>query len=224
MDALVLCGGFGTRFSSISQSPKVLAEIDGTVFLTYIINYIRSVGINKIYLSVGYKSEEIINFVSENYTDDQNIIILKEPRPLGTGGAVKFFFQSVGCQNIFVMNGDTYWDKKVSLDSISVKAENLILWCKTISENDRFGHIEIRHNGVRFLKGTKERPIENSLIYVGLSVIPASLFSGQLVEPFSLEDAISQYKGEVDLLTYEGNYYDFGVPEAYYKLKEKLSA
>ena len=42
-------------------------------------------------------------------------------------------------------------------------------------------------------------------------------------EPFSLEYAISQFEGKVDLIPYEGNYYDFGVPEAYHELRKKLN-
>ena len=221
MDALVLCGGRGTRFSSISKSPKILAKIDDNVFLTFIINYLRSLGIKNIYLSVGYKSEEIINFVEEYHTD-KDIFIVKEDRPLGTGGAVKLFFQNFDCKFVFVINGDTYWDEKISLVTPEVGEEKLTLWYKTICKNDRFGHIEKQHNGVRFLRGTIDNPFENSKTYVGFSIIPATLFSNELKEPFSLECAISQFKGKVDLIPYNGNYHDFGIPEAYHKLRKKF--
>ena len=62
--ALVLCGGRGTRFASVSTDPKILTKFGKTTFLDWLVEYLRANGFEKIYFSVGYKHEKIISYVS----------------------------------------------------------------------------------------------------------------------------------------------------------------
>ena len=59
-DALILCGGKGTRLRSVvSGRPKVLAEIGDRPFLDILIEDLLRAGFKIIVLSVGYLKEQV---------------------------------------------------------------------------------------------------------------------------------------------------------------------
>ena len=91
IDVLILAGGFGTRLGKLTkQKPKPMLKINDKVFLTFIIDFLYKHEFKKIYISAGFKKKVIKNFFYKN--DKYNKIkIISESRPLGTGGAVKFF-------------------------------------------------------------------------------------------------------------------------------------
>ena len=60
MDAIILCGGKGTRLSEETiQKPKPMVEIGGKPILWHIMKIYSYYGINRFILSLGYKSEQI---------------------------------------------------------------------------------------------------------------------------------------------------------------------
>lgn len=63
MQAVILCGGKGTRLKSvINDIPKPMAQIADKPFLAYLIDLLQSNGFDKILLLTGYKSEIIENY------------------------------------------------------------------------------------------------------------------------------------------------------------------
>ena len=64
-NALILCGGQGNRFREVSSAPKVLAPYNEGVFIDWLINYILENQIRHITLSVGYRANEIIDYVEK---------------------------------------------------------------------------------------------------------------------------------------------------------------
>ena len=66
MNAIILAGGFGTRLDSISNGlPKSLMPIGNGVFLDVLIKKILSQNINKIFLSVHYKSKLFFEYLEQ---------------------------------------------------------------------------------------------------------------------------------------------------------------
>jgi D-glycero-alpha-D-manno-heptose 1-phosphate guanylyltransferase len=59
-EAIILAGGLGTRLrNAVPDLPKCMAPVAGRPFLFYVINYLRSQGIEKFIFSLGYKHEVI---------------------------------------------------------------------------------------------------------------------------------------------------------------------
>ncbi len=57
MDAIILCGGYGTRLKKISKGvPKPLIKINRLPFIEYLINNLLKNSISNIYLATSYKS------------------------------------------------------------------------------------------------------------------------------------------------------------------------
>ena len=69
-EAIILAGGKGTRLKSlVADIPKPLAPINNIPFLTLLIRYLKTQGIQRVILSVGYKWELIKNEYGNKFED-----------------------------------------------------------------------------------------------------------------------------------------------------------
>lgn len=76
VSVIILCGGKGERLRPLTESiPKPLVEINGRPILEYLIDYLRSFGVNDIFITSGYKAEKIFEYF-ENKHKDLNIQIV----------------------------------------------------------------------------------------------------------------------------------------------------
>ena len=88
MDAIVLAGGLGTRLRSVVSSvPKPMAPVGGRPFLDLLLESLKSKGITRVILSVGYMSEAIISYFQKSRLG-MDLVFEVESSPLGTGGAI----------------------------------------------------------------------------------------------------------------------------------------
>jgi NDP-sugar pyrophosphorylase family protein len=62
-DAIVLCGGAGTRLRSVTgEAPKSLATIGDRPFLEILLNQLRRHGFKHVILAVGYQRDLIRSY------------------------------------------------------------------------------------------------------------------------------------------------------------------
>jgi NDP-sugar pyrophosphorylase family protein len=58
--AVILAGGLGTRLRSVvADRPKVLAEINGKPFLTYLFDQLLAAGCRSVVLCTGYRGKQV---------------------------------------------------------------------------------------------------------------------------------------------------------------------
>lgn len=106
IDALILCGGLGTRLRPlIADRPKGLAEVAGTPVLDILVAELRRQGCRRIIFCVGHMKEQIIaHYRSRN---DAELLFAEEEVPLGTGGALRNALPLVRSDPFLVLNGDS---------------------------------------------------------------------------------------------------------------------
>jgi D-glycero-alpha-D-manno-heptose 1-phosphate guanylyltransferase len=103
LETIILCGGQGSRLGELtSNNQKCILEVNGKPFLQYVINQLKSFGLNKFIFSTGKYSEEVEKIFSSIG------IISKEDSPLGTGGAIKLASKYIKNDYFMVVNGDSY--------------------------------------------------------------------------------------------------------------------
>ena len=109
--AIVLAGGLGTRLRAVlGETPKVLAPIRGRPFLAYVLHNLRAQGIRRVLLSTGFQAERVQEALRECVPGGLEVQSIREPEPLGTGGAVAYVFEQVPeLERAFVLNGDTFF-------------------------------------------------------------------------------------------------------------------
>src|ERR1044071_3137602 len=103
-EAIILAGGLGTRLKeAVPDLPKCMAPVNGRPFLFYVINNLRSEGIERFIFSLGYKHELIETYLTTEFpTLDFQCSIEKEP--LGTGGAILASCYKASEQTVLVAN------------------------------------------------------------------------------------------------------------------------
>ena len=216
---LVLCGGIGSRFRSISSSPKILAPFRDGRFIDWLLPYLHKQGFDRVVLSVGYKAEEIQSFV-EQQSYPLAVEFLKEENQLGTGGALLNFFNQYQMNEVCVVNGDTFWTKDFPSDFHKKHLNLAICLTKTLAHNDRYGDMVVKAGQLSIKRGSVNAPIRASNIYIGVARVSSNISFNNLEYPFSLETLFQQQKGGVGLVDYDGGMIDFGVPDAYRELLE----
>lgn len=224
MEAIILAGGFGTRLKHvISDVPKPMAPIGDKPFLEYIFEDLNKKGITHIILAVGYMKEKIEEYFKNQYKSIE-ISYSEEDAPLGTGGAIKKALSQCKEENIFIINGDTFYDvdlEKMKKFHIENKS-SLTLVVKEMKNFDRYGSLIIENN--KIIKFEEKKPLVKGKINGGIYLIKRSIFQGVEQESFSFEKEILENE-KIEKYAYESNGYfiDIGIPEDYYKFIKKIN-
>ena len=226
-EAIILAGGFGTRLkSAIPDLPKCMAPVNGRPFLFYVINYLRSQGIEKIIFSLGYKHEVIEAYLQTEFsTLDYQCLIEKEP--LGTGGAILASCYKTSEQTVLVVNGDTIFKadiEKAFRDHIKYDSDCTLL-LKPMENFDRYGVVELNEDDS--IKVFKEKQFYRSgLINGGIYILNT--------EQFLIEELPSRFSFEKEYLekyfdtrriygsVQDAYFIDIGIPEDYFRVQHEL--
>jgi len=108
MKAVLLLGGRGKRLKPITDYvPKPLIPLDNVPIIEWQIRYLKKFGIKEFILCIGYKNEQIKNFLQIKNNFDVKIQYSIEKTPLGTGGAIKRVSHLIKERSFIVINGDT---------------------------------------------------------------------------------------------------------------------
>ena len=223
MEAIVLAGGLGTRLRSVvSDVPKPMAPINDKPFLEYILEFLNHQNIKKVILSVGYKWEVIKDYFGNKYKDIELVYNI-EKEQLGTGGAIKDSLKLVENNNVYVLNGDTFFD--VDLSNMELKDNLIEIALKPMKNFDRYGVVEIDENG--YIQNFKEKSYYNQgFINGGIYLLKREIFDDfNLPKKFSFEEFLEnnfknlKAKGKI----FDGYFIDIGIPEDYEKVKRYFS-
>ena len=228
-DCIVLAGGMGTRLQSVvSDKPKCLAEIQGQPFLAYLLKQLSRYTIGKVVLAVGYKKECVIEFIEQHKNEYPfQFEFSTEDEPLGTGGAIIKALEKCNTQDVFVVNGDTFFD--VDLDKMLAfqqsRMADTTLALKPMQHADRYGLVHI--NDENIITGFEEKKTGASgLINGGVyCLFKPALLTIPFEQKFSFEkEYLETFLNERQIAGYiEDKYFiDIGIPEDYAKAQNEL--
>ena len=107
-EAIILCGGKGTRVSKLTkQIPKCLIDINGKPFLYHQLKFLKKNNVRKVIISVGYLSNKINEYLKKDIKFINFKVQNDGKKLLGTGGAVLKSLNLLR-RNFFVIYGDSY--------------------------------------------------------------------------------------------------------------------
>lgn len=227
MQAIILAGGLGTRLKSVvTDKPKVLSPVANKPFLQFIINYLLNNQVNNFIFSLGYLSNQIIDFLKNNYPN-LNYQIAKEDTPLGTGGGIKNAMQLVTEENVLIINADTFFE--VSLASMMQfhlqHNAHCTIALKQMHHYDRYGTVMM--NQQQSITSFKEKTFTpNGLINGGYLIFNKSFYlqtTKHIATPFSYEKDVLEKSLQVATIKgfiSDGYFIDIGIPEDYLLAQE----
>lgn len=114
-DVIVLCGGRGTRLGSLTAAtPKPLLPVGGEPFLLWRLRALRAEGVRRILLAVHYLAPQFHAFARTYAGEFPSLIVVEEPCPLGTGGALRHAVRHAESPVCVALNGDCWGVKAVT--------------------------------------------------------------------------------------------------------------
>lgn len=110
MQALILAGGEGTRLRPLTATvPKPVVPLVDRPFIAFMLDWLRGHGIDDIVISCGFMAAGVRNVLGDGGAFGVRLRYVEEPRPLGTGGAVKHAAPLLD-ERFLVLNGDVLTD------------------------------------------------------------------------------------------------------------------
>jgi NDP-sugar pyrophosphorylase family protein len=105
----LLAGGMATRLRPITEKiPKLLVEVAGEPFFSHQLRLLKSAGLTRIVLCVGYLGDQIVDLYGDGSKWGVHIdYSFDGPKLLGTGGALIQALPKLG-EAFYVLYGDSY--------------------------------------------------------------------------------------------------------------------
>jgi D-glycero-alpha-D-manno-heptose 1-phosphate guanylyltransferase len=216
----ILAGGFGSRLRSVvADRPKVLAQVRGRPYLTYLLDQLAGAGVREVVLLTGYMADAVQAALGESY-NGMRLVYSPEPSPLGTAGALRLALPLVSTGAVLLLNGDSYCDVALAdfwnFHRRQNAAGSLVLnW---MTDTARFGTVQVTEHRIERFEEKREAS--------GPGWINAGIYlvERQLIEeiptglPVSLErEMFPVWAGRHCLAGFrcEGRFLDIGTPQSY---------
>ena len=225
MQAILLCGGMGTRLRSVvSDRPKPMADICGKPFLQYLLEMLREKGITEVIFALGYMGEMIEEYFQDGSAFGLKISYSYEEEPLGTGGAIRNALPKIMEEEVLVLNADTYFpmDYQGLYRFHQENDGDFSLATRAVPDISRYGAVR-RDAAGRILAWNEKledggQPLAGE-INGGIYVMKKSLIAEIPEGKQSLEqDCVPKWLSEgkrIFGLPFDGYFMDIGIPKDY---------
>ena len=213
--ALIMAGGFGKRMGRLTtDTPKPMLPLNGKPILERIIWSLKSQNIEKILISVFFKSDKIKEYFGDGQNFGVSIKYLEEKSPMGTGGCLALLDKP---QDLIVLNGDVI---------TNLNFQNFAAFCHKLNADagmvvkkhyiqNPFGVVE--YDGFT-LRNFQEKPIYRSVIATGIYYIREKCLENLNPKKRDMPDFLLEQKMDgkkIVIYPYEENYWiDVGHPNA----------
>jgi mannose-1-phosphate guanylyltransferase len=222
MQALILAGGEGTRLRPLTSTvPKPVVPLVDRPFIAFMLDWLRTHGVDDVVMSCGHMASGVRNVLGDGSAYGIRLRYVEEPRPLGTGGALKFASELLD-ERFLMLNGDVLTD--IDLTSQIAQHERTgaraTLALTPVEDPSAYGLVRLQAD--QSVKEFVEKPspdqIDTNTISAGAYVLERSVLD--LLEPgtkASIErDVFPRLVGH-GLYGYvaEGYWLDIGTPQRY---------
>lgn len=221
MNAIILSGGFGKRLAPLTdKSPKPMLSVANRPMLDYTFSQLGYFGIGDVTLTLAYKPESIMSFVSGYKRFGCHFSI--EEKPLGTAGGVKKAASHLS-KTFVVLSGDGLNDINLNrMYEAHIKNGTDVTMAITPSDTPQlYGVVEHRNGLVRNFAEKPQGVLGTKWINTGVYIVnkyvldyvpdgEAYDFSKDLF-PLVLD------KGSIGVYEHTGYWSDIGDFLSYYK-------
>jgi NDP-sugar pyrophosphorylase family protein len=230
LDAVVLCGGRGTRLASVvADIPKPLVPVQGRPFLDHLLAILAASGqVRSVKLAIYHFAEQFFTHYA-SYKPVLPVQLVREPKPLGTGGALLNALTAVEGGTAFCFNGDSLVGG--SLERLYAAHRDfgpgVTIGAVQVPDASRYGSIVCDDDGRVQAFREKSASKDAGLINAGVYVLDKEVFGPYNGGVLSIETDILPRlakEGRLRAVRLEGPFIDIGIPETYAAAADFLSA
>jgi len=166
---VIMAGGLGSRLGELTKTtPKPMLRVGKKPILETIIKNFIDHGFNKFYISVNYKSEQIIDYFGDGEDLGVKIKYIHESKRLGTAGALSLIEDEVKAP-LLVSNGDviTTLNFENMLDFHCGRNSSATMCVREHEYNVPYGVVESINGKIKALKEKPKVKLEvNTGVYI----------------------------------------------------------
>ena len=190
LPVLIVAGGRGARLRPATDSlPKPLLPVGGIPILERLIRSLTLAGFFKIYISVAYLAEKIIEYFGDGSRFNCEITYLHEDQPLGTAGSLALLPETV--ENVLLSNADLLTDTDFLQFVEAHRSSNAAatLLTREVTVKSEYGVVNT--NSLGQILGLEEKPSFTQIINGGVYLLDLSELRQHLpIGEFSATDVI----------------------------------
>ncbi|WP_129670117.1 nucleotidyltransferase family protein [Phytoactinopolyspora endophytica] len=218
--AVVMAGGRGTRLAPLTDKvPKPMLPVAGRPILERIVLHLVGSGIRRIFMSVNYLGDLIVQYFGDGSSYGCSIEYLweREDRPLGTGGALRLLHEQAEPPTapVVLMNGDLLTEFSMSAMLAAHAQRNVVATIATSQYQHQvpFGVLEADDGQLRRIieKPTSSWPV-NAGVYALEPHLLARVPRGELFPVTRLFDDCLARGERVGLWPIDDLWQDIGRP------------
>jgi len=225
----ILAGGLATRLRPITEKiPKSLIPVVGRPFLAHQLELLRSRGVRRAILCVGYLGE----MIQRDFGNGEKFGVKLDysfdgQKLLGTGGAIKRALPLLG-DEFFVLYGDSYLPVEYAPIAEYFRRSGK-LGCMTVYRNEGkydTSNVVFADDEIKVYDKKAKLPEMRHIDY-GLSLFKAKAFdSYPTAQPFDLAEVMGKLVREKQLAGYEvcERFYEIGSPAGLAELERILKS
>ncbi len=223
MQALILAGGEGTRLRPLTSTvPKPVVQLVDRPFIVYMIEWLRGHGVDDVILACGFRAERVQAVLRDGSSLGVSLRYVEEPRPLGTGGALKFC-EDLLADRFFMLNGDILTDMDLTAQLGQHEATGARATLALIGVDDPSAYGLVRRGEDLAVSEFVEKPstdeIDTHLINAGAYILERDVLQDMAPAGarISIEREVFPSLVGHGLYGYEaaGYWLDIGTPERY---------
>ena len=219
-DGVLMAGGIGERLKPLTESvPKPLLPVGDRPIIDRNVELMRDFGIRKIFVTVNYLKQKLIDHFASEYADSSSyeITCVEEPQKLGTIGSLSLI-ESFSSPNIVVMNADLLTD--INLEDMYLKHIETEAWLTmaVVPYVVSVPYAIVEHEGDK-VEGLTEKPTYNFYANAGIYMLrreAAERIPGnQYMDATDLIDILLREGRRVSQYKIDGRWIDIGSPDEY---------
>lgn len=223
LEAMIMAGGRGERLRPLTDKiPKPMLPLGNRPIIEHNIDRLISYGIEKIYISVKYLGQQIVDYFGDGTEKGIQIEYIWEDLPLGTAGALSLV-EKFSTEHILLMNSDLFTDADFEDLYLNTLRQNADLGVATVPYTTKVPYGIFTTNDSQ-VTGLKEKPVYTNYANAGIYILNTSVLNKIPSNTFyNITDLMEQLIAEKQTVIHNplvGYWIDIGQHQDYLNAQE----
>ena len=223
LECVIMAGGRGERLRPLTDmTPKPMLLLGGKPILEHNISRLISFGIEKIYIAIRYRGQQIIDYFGDGSSFGISIEYIWEDKPLGTAGALSLI-KKINTEYLLLMNSDLYTDVDFEDLFVTLIEKKADIGIASVAHSVKVPY-GIFEEDNQVIHGIREKPIFKNYANAGIYILKKKLLDQVPADTFfDITDLIEQAISNNLKVIHNpiiGYWVDIGQPDDYTNAQE----